>query len=275
MELEQLIASAQRRLSCIMVYWPIKMLEKHRVKKDIILPDFLGIGVQKSGTAWVYRNLKCHPDIYMSDKKEVHYFDRYFYYSLEEYSKIFEKGCEKIKGEITPAYATLSIRHIEYIRAIMPNLKIILMLRNPIDRAWSAVKMNLLGSDATKNHKNRPYNEIDQEEFMRRLKKRHYLEYGDYLKIIQKWEGVFGEENIFIGFFDDIKTQPKSLLTDLFNFLGVSDDVEWNSFPFNQKFNAGKRVDMPDDIRSYLSAIYKKDIELLKERFGDKVGGWG
>jgi len=117
-----------------------------RSTDHLCLPDFICIGAQKAGTAWLYENLRVHPDIYMSKKKELHFFDINFYRSLGFYSSWFEEGADKMKGEITPAYSNLPKRRIVFIRKIMPNLKLILILRNPIDRAWSAARMGLIGT---------------------------------------------------------------------------------------------------------------------------------
>src|SRR5690606_11946368 len=70
-------------------------------------PDFICIGAQKSGTTWLYENLKLHPDIFMPDKKELHYFNLNYHTSLAYYNSYFEKDSNRIKGEITPAYSTL------------------------------------------------------------------------------------------------------------------------------------------------------------------------
>ena len=116
-------------------------------------PDFLGIGAQKAGTTWLYENLRRHPQMYLPNTKEIHYFDWYFYKSIHWYCKHFmavEKN--KLKGEITPCYSTLSENKIKLIHKINPQLKIILILRNPIERAWSQAVMNLAKKANTKSN---------------------------------------------------------------------------------------------------------------------------
>lgn len=115
-------------------------------KKNITkFPDFLGIGAQKSGTTWLYKNLIKHPQLYLPETKEIHYFDWYFYKSINWYCQYFKSAKKtQVTGEINPCYSTLSEKKIKLIHKMNPKLKIILLLRNPIDRAWSQAVMNLV-----------------------------------------------------------------------------------------------------------------------------------
>ena len=108
-------------------------------------PDFIGIGAQKSGTSWLFKNLRKHPQLYFPETKEIHFFDWYFYKGLNWYCKHFKDAdISQYKGEITPCYSILSEEKIKFIHQINPKLKIILLLRNPIERAWSHAVMNLV-----------------------------------------------------------------------------------------------------------------------------------
>ena len=111
-------------------------------------PDFLCIGAQKSGTTWLHRVLMGHPDIYLPPQKEVHYFNSHYRrHSLAWYSAQFETGRGKSCGDITPAYGVLDESKVRYMKTLMPRAKIILILRDPIDRAWSAANMHLCRID--------------------------------------------------------------------------------------------------------------------------------
>ena len=71
-----------------------------------MFPDFIGIGAQKAGTTWLDRNLRAHPQIWMPERKELHYFDRRIAdmrSPTDEWSaSIFETGRARVTGEITP-----------------------------------------------------------------------------------------------------------------------------------------------------------------------------
>ena len=127
-----------------------------------VLPSFLVLGAQKAGTTWLYHMLAHHPQIFMPDCKEVHFWDKQYAKGYAWYEALFkEEGSEpagelslvarsasgsssrqggregsalKRRGEITPAYAILPPETIAEIHARYPNLRLIYLVRNPIDR---------------------------------------------------------------------------------------------------------------------------------------------
>src|SRR6266566_10071429 len=135
-------------------------------------PDFLCVGAQKGGTSWLYRQLESHPDFWMPPVKELHYFDelsrippvasarprddrdRRFlerirrlsaksHVDLEDYARLFESKGSLLSGDITPAYSMLSDETIERIVDGFPNLKVIFLARDPVERAWSQLSMGV------------------------------------------------------------------------------------------------------------------------------------
>src|SRR6056297_562433 len=101
--------------------------------------DFIGIGAQKAGTSSIFHFLKEHPEICTSSKKEIHFFDKEYNYlkGIKFYRKFFNNCSSKnIKGEFTPRY----IYHpkvAQRIKKYFPDVKLIVSLRNPIERAIS------------------------------------------------------------------------------------------------------------------------------------------
>jgi hypothetical protein len=236
--------------------------------KDLELPDFLGIGAQKAGTTWLYENLRCHPDVFLPDKKELHYFDRRFHRSLRSYARYFEAGAGKVKGEITPSYAALAPSRIRYIRAIMPETKLIFMIRNPIDRAWSQALMNLVV------RKKRAFEDVSDEAFLEHFRHERSIVRGDYNRILEQWSRVFPKEQMLVGLFKDIRERPTELLAQVFDHIGVTRDVDWAAFPCTQVVHRGVGVPLPDKFRAELERIYGPEIEQLVERFGPRIAHW-
>lgn len=236
--------------------------------KDLALPDFLGIGAQKAGTTWLYANLRCHPEIFLPDKKELHYFDRRFHRSLRTYARYFEASGGKVKGEITPSYAALPPSRIRYIRSIMPETKLIFMIRNPIDRAWSQALMNLVV------HGKQALNDISDETFLEHFRHERSIIRGDYNRILKQWLAVFPEEQMLVALFKDIRERPTKLLTQVFDHIGVSRDVDWSTFPCTEVVHSGVGVPLPDRFRAELERIYAREIEQLVERFGPRIAHW-
>lgn len=243
----------------------------------LCLPDFLGIGAQRAGTTWLYENLRCHPEVFLPEHKELHYFDETFHRSLRFYAKQFEPGHYQVKGEITPAYGILPIERIRFIHTIMPEVKPIFMMRNPIDRAWSQAVMDLV------TRKKRKLADVTDAKFTAYLTSEPCIKRSDYLTILDNWISVFPREQLYIGFFEDIINRPRERLSDIFSHLGVSDEVDWTRFPVNRVIlpyagpvdgHQSSPAYMRPEIRRFLEQMYKPDIERLYERFGRPIAGW-
>lgn len=149
-----------------------------RPRRVAHLPDFLGIGAQKAGTTWLHENLRCHPELYLPDAKELHYFDWDFHQSLRSYAEHFRDGADRVKGEITPGYSILSSIRIALIKDLMPDLRLLFLVRNPISRAWSQALMNLVGRT------NRRREDVSDDEFRKHFRSTRSVKRGDYLTTI-------------------------------------------------------------------------------------------
>jgi len=249
-------------------------------------PEFLGIGAQKSGTTWLYENLKKHPQLYLPKTKEIHFFDWHFYKSINWYCQHFKNAkIKQVKGEITPCYSVLSDEKIKFIHAKNPKMKIILLLRNPIARAWSQAVMNLAKKENTninvaivdlisiiklaKRKRKKDIHLIKNEEFIAHFNHSRSIERGNYLKIISKWSKYFPSDQIFIGDFNQLNNAPQKLLNEVFNFLGVKQISDWNKYPLKSKINktVNQNKKIPDKLYEYLETQYSNDIKLLKKEF--------
>lgn len=106
-------------------------------------PTFLGIGVPKAGTTWLYEVLDSHPHIWVPEhEREVHFFNRYYKdRGLDWYGQFFPNGENtpyQAVGEVTPHYLYCERERIEALQAEVPSVqKLLLMLRNPVDRLYS------------------------------------------------------------------------------------------------------------------------------------------
>ena len=105
------------------------------------LPNFLVIGAQRAGTSLLHQILLAHPDVYVpAQRKEVHYFDRYFERGDEWYQSYFPAagaaGRYRAIGEITPDYLATEEAPVR-IHALLPACRMIAILRNPVDRVYS------------------------------------------------------------------------------------------------------------------------------------------
>ena len=178
------------------------------------LPNFIIIGTQKSGTTWLYEVLKTHPEIKMAyDRKEVHFFDRYFDRGIEWYQERFPYDERFIIGEATPKYI-YDKKVPERIYNSIPEVKLILSLRNPIERAYSQYKY-LVQED---NY---------QQDFKQAIKEYpDILKRGLYFEQIDKYLNFFEREKLKILIFEEMINKKKDKLHEVADFLNIEMDFD-------------------------------------------------
>lgn len=205
------------------------------MEKNFLI-DFIGIGAPRSGTGWLTNIMRAHPEICISEPKEIRYFNHDQILSSRQ-SKFKNKNqpslnenfskpllwyfnhfrhCKKrkIKGEFTPYYlydkkAPSRIKHI------FPEIKLIVCLRNPIDRAYSHYWM-LKGSSS-----------IESITFEEAIKKEiFYIDMGFYSRQLKRYLEFFEREQILILLLDDIQSHPREEIKKVQLFLDVNTDID-------------------------------------------------
>jgi hypothetical protein len=181
------------------------------------LPNFIVVGAPKAGTTSLYDYLRKHPEIFMPKIKAPRFFiyngqtNSYYYpaTTLEEYEALFADAAgEKAIGEATALY----FEHPDTARRIhevVPRTRIIAILREPVQRAFSIYHMNLRDSGHNKGLSFIEALKVDDS-----IKKMYY----DGLK---PYYDLFDRDQIKILFLEDLERDPKGTLADLFTFLGV------------------------------------------------------
>jgi hypothetical protein len=193
------------------------------------LPNFLIIGAMKAGTTSLYFYLKEHPDVYMSPLKQPNYFaygpgnpkhlekahKSFPITSMEAYLRLFNGvSNEKAVGEASVAYLR-SRTATAAIHAHIPGAKLIVSLRNPVDRAISLYTMRVSSGSET-----RELNAALHEAFRA---DEPWIRGGMYYEHIKRYLDVFGGSKVKILLFDELKTNPRSVMKDVFNFIDVDD----------------------------------------------------
>lgn len=175
----------------------------------MILPDFLGIGAQRCGTTWLHTQLSTHSEIYVPhERKEIHYFDRYFDRGPEWYARFFEGGRGKRIGEVTPNYLEnpeVSAR----IKATLPDSVFLVMLRNPAERAFSQYKRAI-----------RDVNERGTfEQYV--AAKPGAFERGLYYERLSRYLKYFPRDRFLVLLLEEVVKEPHASLRRVASFLGV------------------------------------------------------
>jgi hypothetical protein len=190
--------------------------------------DFIGIGVQKAATTWVFRCLLEHPNIRgarVENDKELNFFNHNYDKGSSWYHSKFEFGPWKT-GEFSVLYfndKNVPKRIYQY----NPKIKLLLCLRNPIDRAFShhlhEIKEGHIPQHLYKFSEAVKYNPT-------------YLEMGKYATHLERYLEFFEPKQIHIILFDDIQSKPDEVLKNLFNFLEIDDQFTPSSI--NKKIYA-------------------------------------
>lgn len=196
------------------------------------LPDLLVIGEQKSGTTTVAATLSASPDIIMSAEKELHYFASYQRFGpcgrypdtpLESYAAHFADAGSRLAGEATPNYLSDPGAPAR-IREAVPNAKLIVVLRDPVTRAWSHYWHQVRGGIERRSFERAVDIEPeriasgDADDFERFT----YTTRGRYIDGIERFALLFGRESILVMFMSDVVSRPGSAVEQLSGFLGVN-----------------------------------------------------
>lgn len=256
-------------------------------------PDFMIIGPQRTGTSWLHKNIGSHPQIYLPKEKELYFFsnliikdgnstynsDRLQWYSkkinpniwylivkyIRDIRNFNTNYSVKITGESTASYAVMAEELINEIIILKPDIKIIMLVRHPVERAWSNAKRVLMRSKA------RRFEEIDFKEFESFYKNENQITAGMYSRTIRKWSKHVRPENIFVGLFDEIKKNPKKLLVKIFKFLGVIyDDVFVDRKLSKEVINPTNNMKIPQIHSELLNGIFKDEFNKLNQMFNLK-----
>ena len=177
------------------------------------------------------------------------------------YRSLFTPAKGQIAGESTPRYAVSSRRKIAAIKRRMPNLKIIYLLRDPIDRMWSDLAMfhdRRFGGEGTHQ-----VIAVADSAFLKRSRNLQHSRYADNLR---RWETSFRREQMLIGFLEEISSSPESLLKRIFAFLGVDPTHRPGEELMSAKINFADYPPVPESAATPLARALIEDTRALSER---------
>lgn len=264
---------------------------RHKLKKLLVKsgyyskPSFLILGAQKAGTTLLYSYLANHPQIKRPAFKEAHFFDRdeNFQKGKVQYFKNFELPFKFSSGEVTfeatPDYLYFEKCSKRIFEMLGGNIKLIICLRDPVKRAYSAWNMHhhhfLNHSRHSNLYDSRSFREAIEQE-LQNLNNQDdiysYVSKGIYAPQIERFVKLFSKDQILIVDNEDLKCQIESSLNGITDFLQlerfdlnnvVKDDQFWD--------NTGQYKEKPDsDIMEQLNGFYKKYDKQLVELTGRK-----
>ncbi|HXD86187.1 MAG TPA: sulfotransferase domain-containing protein [Urbifossiella sp.] len=239
-------------------------LDPH-TRRHAPLPLFLVISPAKTGSTWLADNLRCHPQLFVPRIKEVKYFSMlYQWLDLHWYGGHFPATVEQMAGEASPSYAALPLERIRAIRGLMPDVKLIYLMREPAARAWSHAKHMHRYRESIFENCTTSREAMSEAEWKAAFAAEWPRASGDYLGHLRRWSSVFPAEQMYIGFYESIAEQPEALLRDIFRFLGADAGVDLAGFPLKERILAGPEGELTPGLEAALKELLgARTIELV------------
>ena len=250
--------------------------------KSRVLPDFLIIGAVRSGTTSLYYDICQHPSVKKAAYDEIGFFDDNYHLGEDWYRSLFptKKKMREVKqntgnaitGEDTPFYIWNEIA-CKRIAEVLPNVKLIAILRNPIDRAYSNYFLGVRHSNETKNFDHAIMKDIEfldskiKMEFKNSDYKKSYVAKGFYAKQLKKWFEHFEKKQIFITTTEELDNNPNIVLEQIFKFLELPN----YSIKEIKRHKKSKYPKMNENVRkkllNYFEPYNEELFELINQRF--------
>ena len=250
------------------------------------LPDFIVIGAVRCGTTSLYQNICEHPYVLAAKQDEIGFFDSNYHLGIDWYKSFFPKNSQlqklkkkkgfAITGEDTPFYFWDKLAN-ERIFQLIPNCRLIAILRNPVDRAYSNYQLSIrngsekfsfeiainIEKEVLDNEGIHTSNQIDLNKFSQ---PRSNLVKGWYYEQLKLWLDKFPEEQILVISTEELETNPQKTMNKVFQFLKLP---EHNLKKF-QKLKSSQYGPMDSKVRHDLSNYFKPKNEKLFSLIGEK-----
>jgi hypothetical protein len=229
--------------------------------------DFAVIGAQKCGTTALWNYLRNHPQIARSERKELHYFDSCSETQTKKYfqaNESFQPGFDRsqLHGDFTPSYLFHPFA-VSRLIGHNPDVKCIVLLRDPVERAFSHWRMQIARnietlsfSDAIRSGRSRIMGISPDEPAFRQFS---YVERGFYGQQIERLLSQVHRDNCLFLSFRDLRSRPQSLIDEVCGFLRIEriDLIENNAIDFSFNSNLIEPINSNDS--NYLFELYLND----------------
>lgn len=236
-----------------------------------MLPNFLIVGAAKSGTTSLYHYLKQHPDIFLPEWKEPHYFIDDPYFTLHRiqtermYAKLFAKAHHKAVGDASTGYLQ-NKGAPRLIKNSLGNIKILILLRDPVLAAYSLYHHQLRKhgetlpsfEDALSAEEYRKNDKSFRKKCYGYQANYYYFHFFLYYEQVKRYLEIFGKENIKIFLYEELKENPIAVSQAAYRFLGMDDNFVPEIKIYNQ---AGGILSIPRFWKDY--GIFLKTLKFM------------
>jgi hypothetical protein len=232
------------------------------------LPNFVLVGAPRCGTTSISTYLSQHPDVHIAPQKEVHFFDHRFDRGLDWYRAQFDRASdERVVGEASPNYM-FSEEAMQRMAGLLPDAKLIVMLREPVARAYSAYWFNeVLRPDRLSFEE--AIEAENQPGFVPKYRRSGLLGGSTYLPGLERITRFYPRSALIVLLLEDLKKQPDETFASLCRFLEIDDTVKPSTL--------GRSVNQTHRLRSlrlYYTMARLKAWRRLPFRLGYKIDEW-
>jgi hypothetical protein len=236
------------------------------------LPDFVIIGAPKCGTSFLYHLLTKHPHVEPAAFKEIHYFDLFFDKGTEWYRQCFpspllKDGRSTITGEATPAYLS-SPQAPERTAEMIPQARLIALLRNPVDRAYSAYQYFNVRHGRGRG----TFEETIETNLNRSPDKALILRQGIYVDDLLHWSKFFSDEQMLVLKSEDLFEHPQEILNRVLDFLDLPERKLSASMLRDKRNKGSYEQEMDASTRRWLEDYFEPHNRRLYEFLGVNFG---
>jgi hypothetical protein len=192
-----------------------------------------------------------------------------FYLDLDNYGRLFCHKGSLLSGDISPAYSTLTDEVIERVVDHFPNLKVVFLARDPVERAWSQLSMGVrLGMI------NR-FDTTDPEAVIRNLLNPGVLVRSHPSKIVARWKRYVRSEHFRVYFFDDLKENPAELRRSILLFLGGDPGKRSGKLKPNDNNDAGReKLPLTAKVRARIAKFFERELKVCAKELGGPAKSW-
>lgn len=164
----------------------------------------------------------------------------------------------RLLGDITPEYSTIPDEGIHYLRGLLGNVKIIYLIRDPVTRAMSQLRMNVTRKQTDQK--------LSNDEWSAMAKRPEIVNRGDYRSYVPRWKSHFADEDILFLPYGRIKNDPEGLLREVEVFLNLEPHV----YPrMNERIHQTEKVKVPKIVKEIIEPLMSEQVEFIKTEFGE------
>lgn len=206
--------------------------------------------------------------------QELRWAARYYFRRRSDhwYRSLFPADGSRLTGEICPGYARVDAAAVAATARRIPHLKLVYLLRDPIECAWSSAAAHFEKKRGPRGLMSAPAAEVEY--YLGKHNSVSHLRYADNLST---WERFFPAEQIFIGYFDELRSDPRGLFKRVLSFLGVDDSDACIAPDVERRFPDYRREipPLPECQRRFLARLYGDSLAELHARLeNEHTGRW-